>query len=225
METSKCGSDPVPESPLIMSSASLLDSREMTKIFGRIAAKRILLDIPGAGTRGMARCCHRGCRGCIYYRLYDNLSAERAKWVPTYSTRTLIDGRSETAPWAAIFDATEDTDKSLVGIDKEAGIFDATEDTDKSLVGINKDTDKSLVGIDKDTFRERLQRLPYKLSIGPWTSVPADEIPNDDSADTFWDILQAALIEIEDVDEESKDEESTSTYLLSAEKVHNVHVN
>ena len=189
METSKCGSDPVPESPIIMSSASLLDSRELTKIFGRIAAKRILLDIPGAGTRGMARCCHGGCRGCIYYRLYDNLSAERAKWVPTYYTRTLIDGRSETAPWAGIFDATEDTDKSLVGIDKA-------------------------------TFRERLQKLPYKLSIGPWTSVPADEVPNDGSADIFWDILVAALIEIEDVDDESK-----GTYLLGAEKVLNVHMN
>ena len=114
--------------------------------------------------------------------------------MPTYSTRTLIDGRSETAPWAGIFDTTEDTDKSLVGIDK-------------------------------DTFRERLQRLPYKLSIGPWTSVPADEVPNDGSADIFWDILLAALIDIEDVDEESKRDESMSTYLLSAEKVHNVHMN
>ena len=165
-----------------MSSVSLLDSRELTKIFGRIAAKSILLDIPGAGTRGMRGCCHGGCRGCKFYLLYDNYSSERAKWVPTYSTRTLIDGRSETAPWAGIFDSS----------------------------------DESPVSIDKATFRERLQKLPYELSIGPWTSVPADEIPNGGAADAFWDILLAALIEIGDVDAESK-----STYLLSAEKVLN----
>ena len=163
----------------MMSSVSLLDSRELTKIFGRLAAKSILLDIPGAGTPEMANCCHGGCDNCNYSHSFDNLSAGRAKWVPTYSTRTLIDGRSETAPWAGLFDASD--------------------------------------RIDKATFRERLQKLPFELSMGPGTTVPADEIPNDGAADAFWDILLKALIEIGDVDNESK-----STYLLSAEKVHNV---
>ena len=173
----------------MMSSVSLLDSRELTKIFGRLAAKSILLDIPGAGTPEMANCCHGGCDNCNYSHSFDNLSAGRAKWVPTYSTRTLIDGRSETAPWAGIFDASEEADKSLVRIDKA-------------------------------TFRERLQKLPFELSMGPGTTVPADEIPNDGAADAFWDILLKALIETGDVDNESK-----STYLLSAEKVLNVQIN
>ena len=172
--------------PLMMSSVSLLDSRELTKIFGRMAAKSILLDIPGAGTPEMASCCHGGCDNCNYSHSFDNLSAGRAKWVPTYFTRTLIDGRSETAPWAGIFDSSEDIEKSLVRIDKA-------------------------------TFRERLQKLPYELSMGPGTTVSADEIPNDGAAEAFWDILLAALIEIGDVDIESK-----STYLLSADKVPNV---
>lgn len=166
-----------------MSSVSLLDSRELTKIFGRLAAKSILLDIPGAGTPEMANCCHGGCDNCNFSHSFDNLSAGRAKWVPTYSTRTLIDGRSETAPWAGIFDSAEDADKSLVRIDKA-------------------------------TFRERLQKLPYEMSMGPGTSVPADELPIDGAAEAFWDILLKALIETGDIDSESKD-----TYLLSADKV------
>lgn len=40
--------------------ATKLDSIELTKIFGRCAAKTILLDIPGAGTPEMSSCCHGG---------------------------------------------------------------------------------------------------------------------------------------------------------------------
>jgi hypothetical protein len=157
-----------------------LDSRELTKIFGRFAAKSILLDIPGAGTPEMANCCHGGCDNCNYSHSFDNLSAGRAKWVPTYSTRTLIDGRSEKAPWANIFDSPDSTGEA----------------------------------IDKATFIERIQQLPYEMSMGPGTSVPADETPLESAVEAFWDILVISLTNTGDIDSDTK-----STGLLDAEKV------
>lgn len=147
---------------------SPLDSRELTKIFGRMAAKSILLDIPGAGTPEMANCCHGGCDNCDFSHSFDNLSAGRAKWVPTYCTRTLIDGRSEKAPWANIFDSPE-----------------------------NSELQES---ISKATFTKRLRDLPYAMTMGPGTSVPADEVPVDAALEAFWDILLSGLVETEDFD-------------------------
>ena len=138
-------------------SAASLDSRELTKIFGRFAAKTILLDIPGAGTPEMASCCHGGCDNCNSAHVFDSLSAGRAKWVPTYSSRTLIDGRSEKAPWATIFDSSEE--------------------------------------LDRITFTEKIQQLPYNMSMGPGTSVPADETPLEGAVGDFFDILVASLVE------------------------------
>lgn len=163
--------------------AASLDSRELTKIFGRFAAKSILLDIPGAGTPEMANCCHGGCDNCNYSHSFDNLSAGRAKWVPTYSIRTLIDGRTEKAPWANIFDFPADGD---------------------SVGG----------AIDKATFIERLQKLPYSMSMGPGTSVPADESPLESALEEFWDILQISLTNTGDLDSEGN-----SAGLLDAGKV------
>lgn len=97
--------------------ASALDSRELTKIFLRFSAKTILLDVPGAGTPEMANCCHGGCDNCNYSHVFDSLSAARGKWVPTYFARTLIDGRTSTAPWAAIFNS-DGVDTIDIGLDK-----------------------------------------------------------------------------------------------------------
>ena len=144
--------------------ADTLDARELTKIFGRFAAKTILLDIPGAGTPEMASCCHGGCDNCNFSHVFDSLSAGRAKWVPTYSTRTLIDGRYEKAPWASIFDISD-----TVG-EKE-------------------------MSLDRVTFIERLQQLPYSMTMGPGASVPADEVPLETAVGSFWDILIAAVAE------------------------------
>jgi hypothetical protein len=173
------------ETPIRRSSSktlltATLDSRELTKIFGRFAAKSILLDIPGAGTPEMANCCHGGCDNCNYSHSFDNLSAGRAKWVPTYSTRTLIDGRSEKAPWANIFDSPDSTEEA----------------------------------IDKATFIERIQQLPYEMSMGPGTSVPADETPLESAVEAFWDILLISLTDTGDIDSDTK-----NTGLLDAEKV------
>ena len=82
----------------------LSDVRELTKIFGRMSDKMLLLDVPGAGTPEMMNCCHGGCDNCDFSHIFDNLSAGRPKWIPTYSYRKLIDGRDHHSAWASIFD-------------------------------------------------------------------------------------------------------------------------
>ena len=50
---------------------SSLDERELAKIFGRLADKMILLDVPGAGTPEMVNCCHGGCDNkCIECEMF-----------------------------------------------------------------------------------------------------------------------------------------------------------
>ncbi|KAJ1419338.1 hypothetical protein B484DRAFT_453444 [Ochromonadaceae sp. CCMP2298] len=85
---------------------SSVGDAELTKIFGRIADKQLLLDIPGAGTPGMVNCCHGGCDNCDYSHVFDSMQSGRPKWVALYPTgdRQLIDGRAHTAPWSAIFE-------------------------------------------------------------------------------------------------------------------------
>lgn len=82
---------------------SALDERELAKIFGRLADKMILLDVPGAGTPEMANCCHGGCDNCEYSHVFDQMNAGRAKWVPSYTYRQLIDGREHSSPWLKVF--------------------------------------------------------------------------------------------------------------------------
>ena len=88
--------------------SSSLDERELAKIFGRLADKMILLDIPGAGTPGMVNCCHGGCDNCDYSHVFDQMNAGRAKWVPSYTYRQLIDGREHTSTWSKIFENGEE---------------------------------------------------------------------------------------------------------------------
>jgi len=80
-----------------------IDQIELTKVFGRIADKNLLLDIPGAGTPEMANCCHGGCDNCNYSHIFDSLSSGRPKWIALYTTREFADGRSHISMWSEIF--------------------------------------------------------------------------------------------------------------------------
>ena len=50
-----------------------IDEMELTKLFGRLADKTLLLDVEGAGTPAMANCCHGGCDNCPYSRYHRNI--------------------------------------------------------------------------------------------------------------------------------------------------------
>ena len=90
---------------------SALDERELAKIFGRLADKMILLDVPGAGTPEMVNCCHGGCDNCDYSHVFDQMNAGRAKWVPSYTYRQLIDGREHSSPWSKVFENENEVNK------------------------------------------------------------------------------------------------------------------
>ena len=93
--------------------SSALDERELAKIFGRLADKMILLDVPGAGTPAMANCCHGGCDNCEYSHVFDQMNAGRAKWVPSYTYRQLIDGREHSSLWLKIFENENEVSKEM----------------------------------------------------------------------------------------------------------------
>ena len=57
-----------------MTASTALDERELTKLFGRISDKKLLLDVEGAGTPEMRDCCHGGCDNCPYSRVFDEVS-------------------------------------------------------------------------------------------------------------------------------------------------------
>lgn len=88
---------------------STINTREVAKLFGRFADKELLLDVPGAGTPEMMNCCHGGCDNCAYSHIFDFMSSARAKWIPLYIHRRLIDGREHTAPWAPLFSPDNET--------------------------------------------------------------------------------------------------------------------
>ena len=96
-----------PRNDFVLFDGGLSDVRELTKLFGRFSDKMLLLDVPGAGTPEMMNCCHGGCDNCDFSHVFDNLSAGRPKWVPTYSYRKLIDGRDHHSAWSSIFDSED----------------------------------------------------------------------------------------------------------------------
>ena len=155
------------------SRALYVEPRELTKVFGRIADKTLLLDIPGAGTPEMMNCCHGGCDNCAYSHVFDEMSSGRPKWIPLYISRTLIDGRNHVAPWASIFQ-------------------------DKSKIS-------------KQDFLKGIISLPYKNSLGPMDSVPADEMPMEEAVDKIW------LKIVRQVEAENKSDPITEC--LTAEQV------
>ena len=74
------------------------------QVFGRLADKKLLLDVPGAGTPEMKDCCHGGCDNCDFSRIFDEMNAGRPKWVLCYDYLELIDGRNVAPGWAAMFE-------------------------------------------------------------------------------------------------------------------------
>lgn len=54
---------------------NLINDIELIKLFGRLADKELLLDVPGAGTPEMMNCCHGGCSNCDYSRIFDSMSS------------------------------------------------------------------------------------------------------------------------------------------------------
>jgi hypothetical protein len=86
-----------------------LDVKDVVQLFSRLADKEILLDIPGAGSPEIANCCHSGCDSCNYSRVFDQMTSGRPKWIPLYSYREFIDGRSHTPSWISLFKDGENT--------------------------------------------------------------------------------------------------------------------
>ena len=80
------------------------------QVFGRIADKKLLLDVPGAGTPEMKDCCHGGCDNCDYSRIFDEMNAGKPKWVACYLEREHSDGRRHEAPTLSIFGDDADLD-------------------------------------------------------------------------------------------------------------------
>jgi hypothetical protein len=83
--------------------ASVVTEATAALVFGRLADRKLLLDVPGAGTPEMKDCCHGGCDNCDYSRIFDEMNAGKAKWVACYLERELIDGRCHEAPAKALF--------------------------------------------------------------------------------------------------------------------------
>lgn len=78
-----------------------IDDESLTKLFGRLAEKVILLDVPGAGTPEMKNCCHGGCDNCQYTRVFDEMRSGRPKWIAHYTHMEHIDGRSHSPAWVS----------------------------------------------------------------------------------------------------------------------------
>jgi len=151
-----------------------LDDVEMTKLFGRLADKYLLLDVPGAGTPGMINCCHGGCDNCDFSHVFDEMSSGRAKWLPLYPDRKLIDGRSHISPWASLF--FEQPEEATLDAQGNAWM--------SSERGVNE------LGVDKQRFVARFKALPYRMTMGPpSSSVQADDVPLQTSLDAFWALL------------------------------------
>jgi hypothetical protein len=163
----------------VVETASEVDvSVEMAKLFNRMADKRHLLDVPGAGTPGMAQCCHSGCDSCEFRFLFDEMTAGRAKWVALYSDMKHIDGRWHVAPWARVFfDSIEDFEKAKDEV-REEGPYLLTERGDD-------------MAITMQTFISRIQEIPNQLTMGPPSS-GTDEMPNTAFLEMFWAQITAA---------------------------------
>ena len=69
--------------------ASKVTEQAAAQVFARLADKKLLLDVPGAGTPEMKDCCHGGCDNCDYSRVFDEMNAGKAKWVACYARCTV----------------------------------------------------------------------------------------------------------------------------------------
>merc|ERR1719231_144343 len=84
--------------------AQTLTDIDIASVFGRLADKKLLLNVPFAGTPDMKDCCHGGCDNCDFSRIFDEMNAGRPKWVLCYDYCELIDGRNVAPGWAAMFE-------------------------------------------------------------------------------------------------------------------------
>jgi LRP1 type putative zinc finger protein len=91
-----------------LTSLTPVNELDVALFFSKVADKYLLLDVPGAGTPEMMNCCHSGCDNCAYSRIFDCLTSARAKWIPAYSYRKLIDGRSHTPTWKTVLFGAKD---------------------------------------------------------------------------------------------------------------------
>ena len=140
---------------------ALTDEVELTKLFGRMADKVLLLDVPGAGTVEMMNCCHGGCDNCDFARIFDEQRAAKPKWVAHYGFWKHPDGRSHRPPWATAIFGEGSSEK-----------------------------------VNLDQFVERLQSMPYTMTMGPMKSVPTDEPPSKEAATEFFQLLANGATEL-----------------------------
>ena len=82
-----------------------MTAADVAGLFGRLADKKLLLNVPFAGTPDMKDCCHGGCDNCDFSRIFDEMSAGMAEVGAVLRLCELIDGRSVAPGWAAMFDA------------------------------------------------------------------------------------------------------------------------
>lgn len=136
--------------------AGLSASVEAAKLFGRLADKKLLLDVPFAGTPELRNCCHvmlvsssvvssasqGGCDNCDFSRVFDEMNSGRPKWICLYTEREFIDGRRHEPTWAGVFGPGGDE------------------------------------ALSSSEFYERVCLLPYRATLGPKCSVSPDEAPS-----------------------------------------------
>jgi hypothetical protein len=88
--------------PKRISRLLVVEEAQRALLFNKLADKRLLLDVEGAGTPEMTNCCHGGCDNCDFSRIFDEMNSGRPKWVPVYSRRKLIDGREHFSSWSTV---------------------------------------------------------------------------------------------------------------------------
>jgi hypothetical protein len=103
------------------------------------------------------------------------MAAGRAKWIPLYITRTLIDGRAHIAPWSRLFALPEDFDSVQVG---EVPMADESKFNSFSLT--------------RKAFVERFRALAPQRALGPSLSIDEGEGVSDEGIAMLWERLMSA---------------------------------
>lgn len=171
------------EEPVVSSGKYDIDV-EMAKVFNKLAEKKLLLDVPGAGTIEMSQCCHSGCDNCEFARIFDEMNSGRAKWIPTYGDMKHVDNRNHVAKWMNLFvdDADEfseletllDTqgNKNVLTISMEDLMNDSDISSEQQALRMKYSSDEKAISF--DTFRERLESLKSVVTMGPPSGCTGD---------------------------------------------------
>ena len=123
--------------------ASKVTEQAAAQVFARLADKKLLLDVPGAGTPEMKDCCHGGCDNCDYSRVFDEMNAGKAKWVACYLEQEHSDGRRHEAPMAAVFG--DDDEVSAATFVERLADLEAKPSMGAKVADINSDYDAEAV--------------------------------------------------------------------------------